>query len=107
MNDDLKTARSVSGMAVFLLFVPLLIWRAFVLTILWSWFLTPLVEISPPSIPGAIGVLMVWTIFSSSKPSEPAKTVDDVYIQLFQFAAYGFGLPLISLIIGAVVRGFA
>lgn len=48
-----------------LISVPLMIWRAFVITVLWGWFVVPQFGLQPLGMVSAIGLTAVVRVFTS------------------------------------------
>jgi hypothetical protein len=68
---------------------------------LWSWFVVPQFDLAPLSVPSAIGIALVLSQFRRKPPPENDKTTTQVMVE---GTIAGFGNPLISLGIGAVVH---
>lgn len=79
------------------------VWKGYVMTILWSWFLIPAFGFPILSIPVAIGITMVIALCvavpSKKSETDPGKLAGMV-------VAYGYLVPLFSLGIGWIVKQF-
>ncbi len=68
-DDDKKELKGCFGVLVNLIFQPLLIvWRAWITTKGWSWFVVPLFGVPKLTIPFAIGVWCVAVLLTLSTP---------------------------------------
>lgn len=105
MNTD--TADKLTGLGYTLLFVPLLIWNAYVWSVLWEWFIAVPFEIRSMTMPHAIGLFALIMLIRGGQKytKQPKKTEDDTYIIWITWALSGIFIPLFALVIGSVVRG--
>jgi hypothetical protein len=102
---DLKTAKAINAIAVFVLFIPVLLWHAFVFSTLWRWFIADPFRVVTLSLPHALGLLFVWRFLSARSNRVELKTADEVIERLGWWLADVGLWPLLLLIAGAVVRG--
>lgn len=95
-----------AAMLLFVLLVPISsIWRGYVLTVLWEWFVVPTFGLHPLAIAPAIGLSLVVSYLTHQ--SDAAKTPDgDFADRMARACAYAFLLPLVVLGIGWVVQKF-
>lgn len=92
---------SLVHLLVLILFVPSMLWSAYVLSILWGWFMTPIFGLPSLSIAAAIGVRLVisFTTYQYSKRDEtttPSEQLDRVIFQLVS--------PALVLLIGYIAK---
>lgn len=99
----------MNGAAVILLAVlgvPALLWRGYVLTILWGWFIVPLFGVPALSIPLAIGLSLTVAFLTSQRTgnetTEKKSEGEKLLTSLILCAAW----PLIALGVGWVVQRF-
>lgn len=90
-----------------LLIVPATAWRGYILSVLWAWFAVPQFEVAPLSIPSALGVAMLGSLFTG-RWKYKAEDDDErsPSVRLAVSIAEGFGAPLFVLGWAAVVRLF-
>jgi hypothetical protein len=81
--------------------VGLLFFRAYILTILWGWFVVPLYNISPLTTTPTVGLLLVWRLLRGDSYPD---TDDPFAEQVAKALAVGFIVPTIILAIGSIVR---
>lgn len=81
-----------------------MIWRGYVLSILWAWFVVPTFEVSEISAAAAMGLSMLIGLAVMAAP--PTSDSDDVATRVAHNAAISFLTPLIALGIGWVLRGY-
>ncbi len=76
------------------------IWRAYVLLVLWGWFLTPHFGWAVPSIPLTIGVtLMIYMVVHQHIPKDPTEGKWEAWFR----AIVG---PAMTLLCGWIVKQF-
>jgi len=88
-----------------LLLVPAMIWRGFVLSIIWNWFMVPIFNLPSLGIAAAIGVALVIQVFNGieiennldTEAESEAKLVIAAIVKLF-FA------PLVMLFVAWMVK---
>lgn len=51
-----------------LILTPLIYWQAYVATVLWGWFITPVYGVQSPSIYTIGGVLFLWSLIRDTPP---------------------------------------
>jgi hypothetical protein len=77
------------------------LWRGFVASKLWLWFVVPQFGLAPLPIAIAIGLSTLVALFTPSRPSDPDKSE-----QLGKQVAHVFMLPALVLLVGWVVLQF-
>ncbi len=77
------------------------IWRGYVLSILWAWFMTPL-GVIPIGVANAIGLSVLVTLFTPTGGSS-GKNVADVCTTAI---SYSLVAPALALGMGAIVHKF-
>lgn len=90
-----------------IIFVPIglvlgAIWKAYVLSVLWAWFVVSTFGVPVLSIPVAIGVIMIVRFVQG----QPKKNENDVDEGLSAAFGKAFLTPLAVLGIGWIVKGF-
>lgn len=73
--------------------------RGWVLTVLWAWFVVPALHVTPLSIPEAIGLGLVASMFTHSAAA--AEQTDKAKLWIYPVL-----FPLLSLCVGWIVKGF-
>lgn len=111
MSDLTRTqSKSLTAVAfgclIAILLTPFsLLLYAWVLSILWGWFIIPVFDVDPLSIPLAIGLSLVSGMFRSSPKPTNNESKDAVSL-----AGWAFGVmflqPLILLLFGWIVTWF-
>jgi hypothetical protein len=81
------------------------IWRGYILSILWAWFIVVGFGLPAMSIPLAIGVSMIvsFLTYQHSKEDVPQKDIVDTWVKIF---INSFIYPTILLGVGYIVKGF-
>lgn len=78
-------------------------WRGYVLSILWLWFVVPLFGLPPLGVVTAIGLCLVVGMFSSTTHCDDNRSaIEKVITPILQAAI----APALALFIGSIVRGF-
>lgn len=92
-------------LGTFAVLVPIAIWRGYVLSILWAWFMVPTFGLPALSLAAAIGVAMVisFLTYQHSNCQEKEQSFGDKLTNTFGVA---FIYPLLSLGMGWVVLQF-
>jgi hypothetical protein len=81
------------------------IWQAYVISILWSWFITPQWQIPAPRVIILMGILMIKSLVFV-KPAEFRSSKKETDEEWFEDAGNMFLLPLMSLLIGWIFLWF-
>lgn len=90
----------------FLALIPLsAMWRGYVLTVLWAWFVMPTFGLPALGIAPAIGLALVVS-FLTHQSDAAKKPEGDFAERMATAVAYAFLLPLLVLGIGWVVHQF-
>lgn len=84
--------------------VPVALWRGYVLSILWGWFIVPTFGAPALSLVMAIGLAIVVGMFTASIPSKKKDDEDDK--ALSNYFVNGFITPALSLLFGYIVTLF-
>ena len=94
--------------SLFFLTLPLLyILNGWVLSILWEWFVVSTFEISPLTIPEAIGLAALVSFLTCSYQSgEPGQTNEERIRRIIESICYSIARPLVVLILGWIVHQF-
>ena len=80
--------------------------NGWVLSILWSWFVIPVLHLQELSIPLAIGFSLVVGMLTKtpySSTDKEKKTTNELIMQLLAIA---FGTPLFTLLLGYIIKLF-
>jgi len=81
-----------------------IVWKGFVLTVLWGWFVVPLFRLPELTIPAALGLSLV--VGYMTKDGQQMKTGEDFGGAVFK-ALIALALkPAVTLGVGWVIRGF-
>lgn len=104
MNTKGNTDGSCAGAIISILSSPFIyVWRGYVLTILWGWFIVPTFGIKAITIPQAIGLSLIvsFLTYQASKSvfadeEEPKKSILQVILS--------FIIPATCLLIGWIVN---
>lgn len=83
--------------------VPVALWRGYVLSVLWGWFIVPTFNAPALSLAMAIGVAIVVGMFTASIPT---KKKDEEDKALSNYFVNGFIAPALSLLFGYIVTLF-
>jgi uncharacterized membrane protein len=94
-NDDDAVAKVI---AVLVSIPATAIWRGYVLTVMWAWFVMPL-GARPLGVAHAIGLAMLVGFLTHPAKSDPARKVMDAVVTAFL-------APAIALALGWVVHSF-
>jgi hypothetical protein len=78
---------------------PVAIWRGYVLTILWGWFIVPTFNAPALSVATAIGIALVVGMFSTTKESNKEEKDN----ALVNYLLNGFVAPALALGIGYLI----
>lgn len=92
---------TVAGGAVVGVVAALTVWRAYVLTVLWAWFVVSTFALPALSIPAAIGLCLTLSMLRPHKnvKSDPDEKAGEVF-------AVGVLVPLVLLGLGYIVKAF-
>jgi len=83
------------------------IWKGFVFTKLWMWFVIPMFGLPPISIPMAIGLCLVAAFLThQARISPPGASSHDDLDQAAKLFGYGFVNAGVILFVGWVVHAF-
>ena len=83
------------------------IWRGYVLSILWGWFVSPVFHIAQISIALAIGLSLVIGMFTyQSSSSESKDKKESAGEAVLKALAVAFLSPLFVLALGAIIHAF-
>lgn len=82
------------------------VWKGYVLTVLWTWFLIPAFSFPVLSVPVAIGIVFIVTLLVYAPKKHKTKTASDIGVFAGTVFAHGYFLPLISLGLGYIVKQF-
>ncbi len=101
-SDDNKTVVACLAILGIVMVVPSIIWRGYVLVILWKWFMVSTFEVRALSIPAAIGVSLIVSYmthqvnWATDDATPTAKAARSVMIPLID--------PAFVLLIGWIVN---
>lgn len=99
--------KQTTGCVISLLTVPVaIILRGWVLVVLWEWFVVPLFGLPTPTIPFAIGLVLVFGMLSPwnmNKDTDQDKMGEHYWIKGVVTA---LGTPILQLAIGWIVHQF-
>ena len=99
MKDYDREKLELAGCLAFPALIPvIMVYQAFVLTMLWEWFVVPTFGVSVLTLIPAMGIILVVRYLNHGKPSE-ADTVQKMYV-------LAFAKPLYYLIVGYLVQLF-
>jgi len=105
MNDKSETPLACLG-TIFVILVALIVpplLYGWVATILWAWFVVPLFELPPLTIPYAIGLSYLIAMYRSNTVKKDAKlTGAKALVMLVQW----FATPLVILLFAWIVKQF-
>lgn len=82
--------------------VAMMMWRAYVLTVLWSWFIVATFAVPALSVPAAIGLFITVAMFRNRKKENSADEKESIGEQLAIQAL----IPLLLLGMGWIVKMF-
>lgn len=91
------------GLTIFLALPFAMIWSGFVLSYLWLWFIVPVFNAPPLSIPFAIGFSLVFGFINNSIKNKDDDLSDESIIKALLSDSFK---PAIYLLIGYIVKGF-
>ena len=93
----------MAALFIFIAFVPMMMWDAFVLTKLWSWFIVPIFLLPQIAVAQAVGLAMIYGVFTW-KPYEGKKrdAKETVALMLGSFFTSGW-----FLLVGYVAMRYA
>lgn len=92
-------------MFVFSFAILSIVYRGWVLTMLWGWFLVPL-GIPAISIATALGIVLIVSMFTPNNETKSEKKTGDISDQLAEAMGKAFATPTITLLIGLLVSLF-
>jgi hypothetical protein len=99
-NSDDEKGGCFVALLIFAVIPVILMWEAFVLTRLWGWFVVPF-GIMAIGKAHAYGLVLLVSMFKGHIPSKDDEE-KGIYYTFFKLLIYGFGAPLVILIIGAI-----
>lgn len=82
--------------------VPAVIWRGYVLSVLWGWFAVPRFDVAPLSIPYAIGLAMIACMATSQRTWREATDKDVKWAPFVML----FAGPALTLCTGWIVKQY-
>lgn len=89
---------------LFLVLMPLLsVWRGYIFSILWGWFIIPIFGVSQISIPLAIGLSYVIHFLTEKMPKKNEKPFSEQMALIFSYGTVG---PLFTLGFAWIVHQF-
>lgn len=88
---------------VFATAIPLTAWYAYVLTVIWGWFVVPLFGLPALDIWAAIGLSLVINYMWKTTPENNDENDDESMDRLIKVLGYCLVRPLIALGIGWIV----
>lgn len=111
MKNDNNESKQSSCLILFLFVITVaggFIMNGWVLSVLWGWFVVPLFNIAPLTIPYAIGISTIFAMFVSKNKTmkDDKKYGSDDLPKIIESIAYVFLTPLIVLFIGYIVTLF-
>ena len=83
-----------------------MVWKGYVITILWAWFLVPAFSLPLLSVPVAIGISGIIALLVYVPKKSNTETETDIGKLAGMVVAHGYLLPLFSLGIGYIVKQF-
>lgn len=95
MKDFGKATLGIVGLAA------LITWRAYVLSVLWAWFVVSTFGLPLLSVPVAAGILVIMAFTTKQKPLE---NEFDVKPEPVEAAVTSFAIPLAALGIGWLIK---
>lgn len=99
-------AQATTALILWVLLTPVvMIWRGYVLSILWAWFVVPF-GLPPLGIAGAIGLSYVVSLMSGVAYIDPLNDDDEPLERLLKAAGMAFFVPALGLLLGWIVAGF-
>ena len=99
------TSAEKAGAAAFYLPIAIagVIWRGWVFTVLWGWFVVPLFGLPALGLSQAIGLMLVINYLTFHKPQPDERSLIE---QIFYGAAWVALYPAMVLLVGWIVQGF-
>ena len=91
---------------IFILTFPLLLYKAWVVVILWGWFVVPVFHLPPLELGYACGLLLIWHLLNATE-QDPRKKKEEPGLSVAEFIALillGFIGPTCSLGFGWLVK---
>lgn len=82
------------------------IWKGFVLSVLWGWFIVPFFGLPELSITYAIGISLIFGMVSGSYKPTKTKTEKEALEDLGKTVTYSFLMPAFALLVGWIVTLF-
>jgi hypothetical protein len=106
----MKTFLHFLGSLVFAstLCVSAIVWRGYVLSLLWLWFLVPTFGLAALSIPAALGVSLVVSMLThrtDQSPTQRDRSSSLWFLFVHAFAAVML-TPAVGLLLGLIFKGF-
>lgn len=108
-GDDEEEKKKYSGCVFYAVVAPVSIllgpaWQGWVLAKLWLWFVVGTFDVRPLNVPQALGLSILLSSFTTR--SAWPKGSKDLWAGGEQMLATAFGVPLITLTMGAIVTKF-
>lgn len=82
------------------------LWRAYVLTVMWAWFVVPTFHVSGLSMPMAYGLSLLVAMLTSNKTGNEAESTNSATEKFANAMALSFILPAIVLLFGWITTKF-
>lgn len=96
----------LSVFGVFGLMVLSAVWKGFVLSVMWGWFVVPYFQLPPLTIPLAIGISMIASMLTWHRTGSEAQNDKSASEQFTTAAALSLFLPAFMLLSGWIVTKF-
>lgn len=80
------------------------IWRGYVLSIMWGWFITATFGIRTLSIPAAIGVSYIFSFMCPTTDCKKDDDKDSPKVMIIKTSARAFSAPALFLLCGYIVK---
>ena len=105
----LKVFGSVAVIVGVLLALPATtLWRAYVMTVLWTWFIVPQFGAEPLGMVSAIGLSLVgFVLFSHASKSQTANSEKSSAAKIGDFIGQAFLAPGLALLVGLIAKQWA
>jgi hypothetical protein len=103
MKDESENSGCLLAVFALAMAAPAYIWRGYVLSLLWGWFMVPTFSLPRLSITAAIGIALTVGMLTSCSDDNNDKTQAEIFTGL---VATSFILPLMVLGVGWVVTWF-
>jgi hypothetical protein len=71
--------------------IPIMAWKGYVATILWSWFAVDTFGLRPISIYEAVGVIIIWGLQYDYSVKRETRTPSDIILMGFLFPLFALG----------------